>query len=301
MTETIHINILDFKEFKNPIVYSDNEHVVISPIRWFPRIEDRLRIDCLLFAFCVNGSLKLSLHEKDVRLKVGNCIIIPPGTLVNSVSAEENCQLTLVGYSFDSISELLTASKETGEIISLLTTRTIITYDFRYLNLRLQSFLSILRFRTRDNDRYREELCIHLFATLFFDVISDIHLLTTPKADSQSKTRKRTDSIYKDFLILLSDDHGKNRSVKFYADKLSITPKYLSKIVKEHSSSPALNIIIGHAVRHIKSDLRYTEIPMKKIADIYKFESYSAFCKFFKTHSGYDPQTYRNGKNQTLK
>ena len=40
-------------------------------------------------------------------------------------------------------------------------------------------------------------------------------------------------------------------------------------------------------------ELRYTDRPMKDIADAFRFESYPTFCKFIKKHLGCTPQQYR--------
>ena len=54
---------------------------------------------------------------------------------------------------------------------------------------------------------------------------------TEEEPDSHSRSRRV--SYVHDFMTLVNRHHGRERSVGFYADKLYISPKYLSLIIKE--------------------------------------------------------------------
>ena len=57
---------------------------------------------------------------------------------------------------------------------------------------------------------------------------------------------------------------------------------------------PAIGIILEHAVDKIRAELKYTDIPIKEIAERFGFDDYASFCKFVKTHIGCSPQNCRN-------
>ena len=136
-----------------------------------------------------------------------------------------------------------------------------------------------------------------MFATLFFDVINDIHIPPTlqQKTEERKSPHFRTASLYKQFLALLAKDNGSHRNIGYFADKLFITSKYLSMITRYYCGQPALKLITDHTVECLKIDLRYSDKPMKEIALDFKFESYPAFCKFIKKHLGKTSQEYRKG------
>ena len=85
-----------------------------------------------------------------------------------------------------------------------------------------------------------------------------------------------------------------HRTVAYYADKQCVSPKYLSKIVKQYTGKPAIGIILEHAVDKIRAELKYTDIPIKEVAERFGFDDYASFCKFVKTHIGCSPQNCRN-------
>ena len=93
--------------------------------------------------------------------------------------------------------------------------------------------------------------------------------------------------------ILLTASGGRQRTVAYYADKLCITAKHLSKIVKQKTGKRALEVINSHAIHQIKLDLLLTDIPISQLADKYHFGNFSFFCQFVKAHLGMTPQAYR--------
>ena len=132
-----------------------------------------------------------------------------------------------------------------------------------------------------------------LLTSIFFYVINDIHV---PAYDNVITTQHRhsADRIFLEFSNALAVDNGCHRTVAYYADKQCVSPKYLSKIVKQYTGKPAIGIILEHAVDKIRAELKYTDIPIKEVAERFGFDDYASFCKFVKTHIGCSPQNCRN-------
>ena len=103
----------------------------------------------------------------------------------------------------------------------------------------------------------------------------------------------RQSEIYSNFLNLLSENYMKEREVRFYADKLCITAKHLSQIVKEISGKTALGIIEEYVITESKALLLSTKKPIQQIGDELNFPSQSVFGKYFKRITGVSPKEYR--------
>ena len=88
--------------------------------------------------------------------------------------------------------------------------------------------------------------------------------------------------------------HTNYRNVGFYADKLSLTPKYLSRIIKEASGRSAPEWIDEYVILESKNLLKYSELPIKEIVSRLNFPSQSVFYKYFKAHTGQTPTEYKN-------
>jgi AraC-like DNA-binding protein len=82
----------------------------------------------------------------------------------------------------------------------------------------------------------------------------------------------------------------------FYADKMCLTPKYLSKLVKEASGRSAPDWVDSFVILEAKNLLKYTDLAIKEIVFRLHFPNQSVFYKFFKAHTGMTPSEYRNKK-----
>lgn len=81
--------------------------------------------------------------------------------------------------------------------------------------------------------------------------------------------------------------------VGYYADKLCITPKYLSSICKKQTGKTASDIIDEMTVNYIKQMLVSSEKSIKEIASETGFDNLSFFGKFVKRELGMSPRDYR--------
>ena len=79
----------------------------------------------------------------------------------------------------------------------------------------------------------------------------------------------------------------------FYADKLFITPQYLSLILKELTGMSANKWIDDALVAEAKVLLKAPQMTVQQVADQLHFSDQSTFGKFFKKHMGISPMEYR--------
>ncbi len=83
------------------------------------------------------------------------------------------------------------------------------------------------------------------------------------------------------------------RSVTFYADKLFVTPKHLSAVLKEISEKTAGEWIDLRVILEAKLLLRSTGLNIQEISTKLNFANQSFFGKYFKHLTGMSPRDYR--------
>lgn len=106
-----------------------------------------------------------------------------------------------------------------------------------------------------------------------------------PSSDDSTLTR---------FLSLAEKHSGSRRETGFYAEKLCLTPKYLSRLVKEKTGRTAKEILLNYVSLQARTMLLGTELTVQQISDALHFPSQSVFGKFFKKATGFSPREYRN-------
>ena len=103
----------------------------------------------------------------------------------------------------------------------------------------------------------------------------------------------RREEIVNNFLQLLLNNCKEEHEVSFYAEKLSITPQYLSLVLKDITGKTANSIIDEAIMSEAKILIRSQDYSIQQIADILHFSDQSSFGKFFKKHTGVSPVEYK--------
>lgn len=96
------------------------------------------------------------------------------------------------------------------------------------------------------------------------------------------------------FLALVQDNYKKERFLDFYASKLEITPKHLSRTIKNQTGYTAVEWIERFVILEAKVLLKSSNLNIQQIADELNFPSQSFFGKYFKKYAGMSPKEFRN-------
>lgn len=113
------------------------------------------------------------------------------------------------------------------------------------------------------------------------------------------KTISSSRRLFNKFCQLLCENCRTHHDVKFYADKLCITPYYLSRITFRIFQVSPKELIDRQLVMEIKALLTTTDLTVKEIADRYCFESASYLGRYFRRHVGMTPLDYREQQTNT--
>lgn len=136
----------------------------------------------------------------------------------------------------------------------------------------------------------RMEIAKHLSNTFFFIFCNIIQ----PCMANTSVKKSRQESILEQFLECVQKNYKEQRGLGFYADKLCLTTKHLSEVIKKASGQSANDWINEHVLLESKALLKSTTMTVQQISDELNFPSQSFFSKYFKQHVGISPKEYRN-------
>ena len=93
--------------------------------------------------------------------------------------------------------------------------------------------------------------------------------------------------------MLERGDYRQNRDIGYYADKLCVTPKYLSEVCKKVSGLPAAFWITRYTSLDISRLLRDRDLSFTDISDMFGFSSTSHFTRYVQTNLGAKPSDFR--------
>ncbi|WP_321334949.1 helix-turn-helix domain-containing protein [uncultured Bacteroides sp.] len=141
--------------------------------------------------------------------------------------------------------------------------------------------------RSEENP-YRLEAVRNMTRAFFYGVGYKFHKI------AKEKSQSRQNILFEDFLTLVKEHNKEQRGVKFYADKLCITPKYLSTLIKDLTGRSSNEWIDNYVILEAKALLKSTNMTIQQIADELNFPSQSFFGKYFKRLVGVSPKEYKN-------
>ena len=231
------------------------------------------------------GTLRLRINLREVEFKEGDLLAVSPGTVFEFLYISSDLDLAMLAFS--------NSLMENWQKEDLLQT---------YLQGRLFLHLSLT---AKEVQRMEQ-----LFA-LLWEVVHDrpfprasvqslislcFHQLDFVRKRSQSTERQqhtRQEDIFNRFLELVNKYAVRERSITFYADRLFLTPRYLSTLVRQASGRTVMDWVNEAVMQEAKLMLRHTDKLVYQIADELNFPNASFFSKYFRRMAGMTPNDYR--------
>ena len=96
------------------------------------------------------------------------------------------------------------------------------------------------------------------------------------------------------FLTLAQENFRTERFLEFYAKKMEVSPKHLSRTVKAQTGYTAVEWIERFVILEAKVLLKSSNLNIQEIAAELKFPTQSFFGKYFKKFTGMSPRDFRN-------
>ncbi|MEM8940090.1 MAG: AraC family transcriptional regulator [Bacteroidota bacterium] len=120
------------------------------------------------------------------------------------------------------------------------------------------------------------------------------YLKRITKTDNETIKLNRPEELTYKFEELILRQIDSHKTVAEYADRLNITPAYLSECVKKATGQTAKKIVIDYKLLRAKALLKNTSMPIAEVAHKMNYSETTNFIKFFKQHQGKTPIAYRN-------
>lgn len=273
--------------------YMDNDLIIIDGLKEIPAGQGSLQIDMMIVIMCLKGRMQLDINDTTFKAGASDLIVCPPNVYVGNYMMSPDFDAKIVCLSYRALQHLLHVNKQMWNMILYLSKNPVFHID-TYKRELLEQYhsLALMKHEHPEVPFYKESMeC--LFLAMFHELCSVIYETMPDESSPESLTMKQGDVLMRRFVRLVADSHGKERSVAFFADKLCITPKYLSTVCKASSGKTALEWIHEYAMEVIVQRLKYSEQTIKEIADDLQFPNISFFGKFVKSHLGVSPSAFR--------
>lgn len=245
------------------------------------------KFDFFLVAYHKAGSaiLEIDMEKYDLS-EPANIIRLLPGQIVafNNTSPDFDVDVVIMSKSF--VDNLLVFAN--GSVPFSFDKRLNAVVRIGEREKMASMFIKAIRHILDENaeNPYKSKIVQHVMMAIFY---SSENLSRT----EVEKPRTNADILSKEFLALVKEHFREERQLKFYADKMCITPRYLSRVVKECTQFSAADWIERFVVLEARALLKSTNMTVQQISDELNFPSQTFFGKYFKRRVGLSPKEYR--------
>ncbi len=283
--------------------YNDGDLVIVKN---FPSLKEanfkEISVDMILMIFCLKGEASVQINTKNWRLLKNDVLMCTPNVFIDDYWLSDDFDGKVIGFSTKAVDSSVYISKNVWQNLYHVHQNPIVhlrNKDIQTLSLYYR--IAAEKLSSPDNVYYKEIMHSLLHCLIYeFLIITDRYL--DRQQEFQGSNVKQQDIIFKRFVSLLVKEKGMIRSVSEAAERLNVSSKYLSSIIKNSSGKNALNIIHHYTVQEIIKRLKYTDKTIQEISNDMNFPSLSFFGKFFKQQMGISPKRYRKqgGNNKKL-
>ena len=105
--------------------------------------------------------------------------------------------------------------------------------------------------------------------------------------------KDRSSEYFDKLMALLSENFREQRNVEFYADKLHVSSKHLSRVVRAYTGKSVHQWIDEFVALEIKNLLKYSNLSIQQISLELHFPNPSFMGQYFKRITGMTPGEYK--------
>lgn len=296
------VNIRELKHLSQGSIVNDNlsDDLFVADMHYESKmdiIEYPCRFHGYMAFFCIKGEFEVEINLKKFTIRKDSMFIYTPGNIVRVTNIDprekESVHFVVVAISEDLMSSTrFDFSKLYNESLRLLESPCVVINENerelyrKYFDL-IQEVSKMRMPNMRESVTALISSIFYLMGAMWTD------RLTAAKKNGGDEMSTRSKIVLEDFLLLVRDYHTKERSLSFYADKLYLTPKYLSKLIKSVSGKSAHEWIDSFVILEAKNLLKYSDMSIKSIVYELNFPNQTTFYRFFKTKTGMTPSEYR--------
>lgn len=253
-----------------------------SLLRPFSKLEEA----CILL--CLQGKARIEINSVEYSFEPDTHAVLLPGTLIGQVWTSPDFQAKYIVFTHPLFREV-TNRLEPSFFRFLHDTPTVTLPEERLRSIKGMMLLIEELYADRGNC-FREQIIRNNLQSFLLHIYDKTHRLFL---DSHPEGISRQEELFKQFIQMIHEHCTRQREVSFYADKLCISPRYLSTIVQSVTGTTAKNIIDRHVILEIKAMLKSTALSVQEISHRLHFPDQSFFGRYFKKHTGMSPLEYR--------
>ena len=252
-----------------------------------------VRLDGIVVILCEEGELTLSIDHRMFTARRNDIVIGVPEAVIGKAEASHDFKFRGLFMSLEYAFRMLPVSVRSWNFKVFFDQNPRISLGEAAVGT-FNLYYGLLKQKLADKaNPYRSHIVDALMQAFVFEFRSTFDNM----ARLSPRPLSSAENIFGDFIDLLSTAYPKPRSVAYYADRLNITPKYLSVVCKKVGSKNASKIIDAYVSKDIETLLKSSRKSVKEISNELAFPNTSFFGRYVKKNLGCTPNELRRKLN----
>lgn len=248
-----------------------------------PSLKDPIKFTSNVSIFLSKGGIEVDLDLQNLKIISPAVINIKGGQIlqINKFSKDSVCSFIVMSKRFtDNLFLLLQECR-----LFVSASRKAIINIPADLVSHFNNFYKHIYFIMNDKDNpYSYQAMVMAISSFFLETAYRCY----------EPTSEGTNRIVDQFIEMVQQHFKTQRFLNYYAQRLEISPKHLSRTVKKETGFTAVEWIERYVILEAKVLLKSTNKNIQQISDELNFPSQSFFGKYFKKNVGMSPVQFRN-------
>ncbi|MFI3285875.1 MAG: helix-turn-helix domain-containing protein [Rikenellaceae bacterium] len=239
------------------------------------------------FLLCTSGCGDVVVDSKQYSVKKWDLIVAFPHSYAHAIHTSDDFDGVIFGIDMDIL--INTEISNRSLYITSITTNPCISLRSDEAQKILALRDSFLVESANQEHPHRKEIDEAILKIIIYEVAA----LFRHSKPNEEHERSRNDAIFNNFVLQLYSGESQARDLEHYAQRQSITPSHLSRVIKRVSGRPASIWISNYTIVCIKRLLQNKELPIATIAEELNFPNASFLAQYFKKYTSQTPKQYR--------
>lgn len=259
-------------------------------VKTFPKVLCRpFRMSYVGLIVCEKGSFCFDVDKKNFTARAGETVFLSEGNDFCIGELSDDLRVSMLFYRVDPIREILGSSVVAMYLYTTLTPEPCYVWTSGEEE-DLAHYISLLgRHRKGPQNPFDNHECKLLLLALTYRLCS---IYSRRIIEEKNVAGHKIDTFIK-LIRLIEKYYMQERGVAFYADKLYLSPKYLSALSKSVCGYTVQELVFRAIIRKSIFWLKNTNKSVQEISDDLNFPNASFFGTFFKKQTGLASSHYR--------
>ena len=279
--------------FDNPLTTTVEEQFVVgeSDFAFFDDYAYRCEAGAILL--CRKGSAETTVNQYRSVIRPGSLVLVLPGTVLLLTRRTADFRMSYCVFSRELFAEA--GFRLDPDYFRVMAECPISNPPARILEGALHWFrMAEYTYRDRGN-KFRNIIIKNRLQNVLLEICDKIQRFSLRRPQTSGTTNRQTELFHR-FVALVHEHCTVEREVAFYADRLCISSRSLSTIVRNIAHRSAKELIDAAAVLEIKMLLQTTDLSVQEIAYRLRFPDQSYLGRYFRKHAGVSPTDFRSQK-----